>query len=144
MAQSAISYSSLVAALPAALVAAVASTPQGITSTSMVYVRDKQRAAQQTSEGWWRDAAVTRLDDVLGGRMQGHEFDLTLTKADGTRAQLVVWLDQIRAYFEGKPVPSGCNVVAAYCGEETFDLTPGKGPDVSARIRIGFAGVVRP
>ena len=125
-------YSTLTAALPAATVAALATTPQGIDAAAHVYVSDNRRSFTEATEAWWQQVERRNLGDGLSGSLVSYIFELRLSKAGGTRAELEAWLPQIRAYFHGQRKPATAGVVSANVQEAKLDEHPGEGPCVEA------------
>lgn len=130
-------YASLIAAIPAMTVSAT----DGLSSTDEVYVADQRRVASETVEAWWRQVDFETVRETLAQSVVRYTFELRLSKASGTRAELVLWSRQIRAYLVGRRrLPTITGLIGWECSDAVLDDNPGEGPDVEAVLTVGVVG----
>lgn len=130
------------AALPAETIAAVANDPNGLTNAStQVYVsQEKRRAgdAVTTAEAWWRYVGPEPAPPRMSRARVAEVYEVEVTKASATEAELKAWYRQLRAYFDGFRRPSGverCD--GATVGEAAYYAD---GPDRGVMLRVTFHG----
>lgn len=138
-------YPALLAALPQAVVTAVAGTPQGLTTTAQVTVGDSRPVA--SAEFCWIRPSETgpRVVNGFGGGFQWqYRFDVMLVKPSGTDAELEVWARQLRAAWHGlRPVTvTGCSDFALE--DVRLDAHRGEGPDAELAFVLVVNGVETP
>lgn len=119
------------AAFPAALILAVATTPNGlVTAATQVYVARARRSGdvRTTTEAWLRP-----LDSVEGEAGLGHDrliarYELEVSKDDMTLAQQRSLRDQIYAYFNGYARPATTGLFHVRVVDPITDLHDEEGP----------------
>ncbi len=85
------------------------------------------------------------MEQGFGSSLYVYEFVLRMSKDNGTRAELEVWADQIRAHFDGQRIPAGVTgLLAASVQEIDLDNAEGEGPDVENALLIAFTGQETP
>lgn len=137
----------LIAALPAATIAAVAGDPQGLTNAAtQVYVSDVRRAREQDVEAWWQfdPTPVVVQDGNLGGWLVRYGGELRVSKKSGTRAELRDWSRQFYRAFNGARNPAIADLVGARVTALVLDEAPAEGPDVEMAMAVEWVGVETP
>ena len=96
------------AALPAEIVAAVATTPNGLTAAAQVYVEEERRTDGNTDpEVWIRPPDEEEAEEAgLGDSGDVHSYVVEMQKTDLTRAERLSWQEQIREFFDGSKNPA--------------------------------------
>lgn len=136
--------SDLLAALPAAIVAALASDPQGITSASQVRVADKRPpySSGNTAEAWVvaPDRELVPEEEGVDHGLVSYRLDVHCSDPDGS-ADLESWGDQLRSAFHGVCNPSSVSgLVSCQVEEVLYDTTAGEEGASEARVGLRFAG----
>lgn len=138
-------YAGILSALPASLVAAVTTTPQGLTSSSYVTVSDV-RPVGRAAYAWIRPAGDTPVEigGFGGGVEWEHRFDVRMVLAAGTDAQLETWWSQVRAAWHGlRPVTvTGCSDFRLE--DVRRDRAPAEGPDAELAFTLVVVGTETP
>lgn len=138
-------YPGLIAALPAATISAVATTPQGLTSAADVEVGSYATQSTSASRAMWIEPPQYIIHGpIMGGMLVSWVFEVSMVKTGGTTAQLEVWAEQMRAYFDGSKQPAGITDLISSAVRDTVLRTSQDGTDVELAMEIAFTGVQRP
>lgn len=134
----------LLAALPAAIVAALTSDPQGITSTDQVRVSDKREAytSGNTAEAWVvaPDRELVTESEGVDHSLVSYRVDVRCSSPNGS-ADLESWADQLRDAFHGVCNPSSvANLVSCQVEEVLYDTTAGEEGASECRVGLRFCG----
>lgn len=135
----ALDVDALEAALPAALIAAVASSAGGLDSSSEIYVDRKQRQAASNPSAWFRPLDVEPREGGLGHTRRRFTYELTIEKDGATAAELKAWARLVPAYFHGyrRPATTG-HYAARVAGPALVDLHATEGPTAAVRLQLAF------
>lgn len=138
-------WSDVATAIPAAVVAAVAASPNGLTTNGQVYVAEKRRVKTNDTEAWGflSEDSPELLSVVLGGELLGWDLELRVGGDSPTDAELESWGQDLRAYFAGRLL-SVTGLVSQSVTEWAFEEAPGEGVDRELRITIRFVGFEEP
>ena len=134
-------YPDLISKLPAAAASALS------IAAANCYVARERRRNTTTPEAWWRleDDGPEIVNEVLGGTIQAHLFELRVAAAAGTAAGLEVFGRAIREFFHGQRQPTGVtDLVGVQVEDVAFDQHPSEGPDLELVATLKFLGVERP
>ena len=131
------------AALPAAIVAALTSDPQGVTSTDQVYFDDRPRPfnTAHSAEAWCfaPTDVLEPIEPMFGVTLYSWEVDVRVMSDDGS-ADLESWGDLLLDYFHAQKVPSGLAGLIGSKAEIAYDLHPGEGYAKAVLCSIQFLG----
>lgn len=125
-------YASLAAAFPAAIVAAVAGSPQGLTTTGQVYVADVARVpTSSVVEAWVRPdpEAPAPAEETLGGILAVYRFHVLLYGDGLSDTALRALANGVRSYFHGalpSTLSAVTDLVAFNVEDWVADEHPGK------------------
>lgn len=138
-------YPSIITALPQETVDAVATTPQGLTTTGQVEVAENYSNSTATERALWIiPPNYTKHGPVLGGILGTWTFTVVMSKAGATNVQMEVWAEQMRAHFDGRKVPASItDMVSSHVGDIVLRTDRSSG-DLELAMEIGFTGVKRP
>lgn len=132
-------------ALPAAIIAAVAGTPHGLTNaTTQAYVAHERRSgpAVTSPEAWARPMGGLEPEGMtLSKSLYAARYRCTIFAAGMALADRRDWAVQVRAYFHGRRRPSTATRLL-YVTVEDLDLNPHptEGPDGALRFDLVFHG----
>lgn len=130
----------LEAALPAATVAAVAGTPNGLTANGQVTVGREADLAPAAVEAWWEPLGPQPAGSALGISLVDHPYRLTIAKASGTLVELRSWQSQVQAYFHGYRRPNVTGLVSVTVDSIALDTGGPDGPDTQVAFEVTFHG----
>lgn len=132
-------------ALPAQIVAAVATMPNGLNNAAtQVYVAHERRsgATVTSPECWLRPAGDLELERVRLAKSQfAARYEGLIFKQDMTQAERRDWLAQLRAYFHGRRRPStAARLLYVTVEEGELNPHPTEGPDGALGFALVFHG----
>jgi len=141
-----VNWSDVTGAIPAAVVAAVAAAPNGLTSTGQVYVAERRRVPTNDVEAYGRltDTSPEDLGSVLGGRLLAWDLELRVGGVTPTDAELQAWGQYLRAYFDGRPLGGVTNLVSQIVTGWAFEESPGHEPARELVLTVRFVGLDLP
>ena len=140
----ALDVGALETALPAAIIASVASAAAGLTvAATQVYVdREKRRGPSVTSpEAWLRALDPVPVAGGLGHSRREFPYSLTIEKQGATAAELRGWRDALLLYFNGRCRPFVTGLWSCRVEGLVADLHPGEGPTLAVSARLVFREV---
>ena len=133
----------LMAALPAAIVTALASDPQGITAAGKVHVADKRPPMPSGDTAMaWVHSEPRRLEaaaEGLSSTIVTYEVEVRLSSSDGS-ADLESWGDLMREAFHGLANPSSVARLIVCSVDVAYDPYTGDSGANECLVTLTFAG----